>query len=106
MACQSAIKSDPRTTDGWICIVERIEQNGVPRDELTVHVEVRRDAPSRDGLREKLEKRLREDLGVTVPVALAEEGELAKLANLNAEGKPRRLIDRRPGYARNAAPAD
>lgn len=100
MACQSAIKSDPRTTDGWICIVERIDAGGVARDELTVHVEVRRDAASRDGLKEHLERRLREDLGVTVPVTLAEEGELATLANLNAEGKPRRLIDRRPGYAR------
>ena len=106
MACQSAIKSDPRTTDGWICIVERIDQSGVPRDELTVHVEVRRDAKTRDGLKERLELRLREDLGVTVPVALEDEGALAKLANLNAEGKPRRLIDRRPGYARNAARPD
>jgi phenylacetate-CoA ligase len=106
MACQSAIRSDPRTTDGWICIVERIEKGGAPRDELTVHVEVRRDAASRDGLQAHLEKRLREDLGVTVPVALTEEGALGKLANLGGEGKPRRLIDRRPGFARNRADAD
>jgi phenylacetate-CoA ligase len=99
MACLSAIKSEPRTTGEWVCIVERVESGGIPRDEMEVQVEVRRDAASRDGLREKLERRLKDDLGVSVRVSLAEEGSLAELANTGGrEGKARRLIDRRPAY--------
>jgi phenylacetate-CoA ligase len=100
MACVSAIRADARTNDSWICIVERDERDGVRRDTMTVHVEVRADAPSRDGLKERLEARLREDLGVSVPVVLADEGALAALCNVGGEGKPRRLLDRRPGYAK------
>ena len=38
-------------------------------------------------------------LGVAVDVRLVEEGTLAELANSQGrEGKPRRLVDRRPAY--------
>ena len=66
---------------------------------LEVRIEVKREAASREGLHEWLEKRLREDLGVSVAVSLVEQGSLAELANTGGrEGKPRRLVDRRPGY--------
>ena len=94
MACLAAIKSDERTTGEWVCVVEK--QDG--RDEMEVRVEVRRDAPTREGLSEKLEARLREDLGVSVHVTLAEQGSLDALANTGGrEGKARRLVDRRYG---------
>ena len=97
MACLAAVKSDARTTGEWICVVET--KDG--RDEMEVRVEVKRDASSRDGLREKLEARLREDLGVSVQVTLAEQGSLDELANTGGrEGKARRLVDHRPGYAK------
>ena len=97
MACLAAIKSDPRATGEWVCVVEK--KNG--RDEMEVRVEVRRDARSREGLKETLEARLRDDLGVSVAVVLAEQGSLDELANTGGrEGKARRLVDRRPGYAR------
>ena len=96
MACLSAVKSDERTTGEWVCIVERREN----RDEMDVHVEVRRAATDRTGIKEKLERRLREDLGVAVKVVLVEQGSLDELANIGGrEGKARRLIDRRPGYS-------
>ncbi len=99
MACQPAVRSDPRTTGEWVCVVERIEGGGAPRDEMAVHVEVRREAGSRVGLREALERRLKDELGVAVDVRLVEEGTLAELANSQGrEGKPRRLVDRRPAY--------
>src|SRR4051812_2228383 len=95
MACLAAIKSDARTTGEWVCVVEK--KNG--RDEMEVRVEVRRDAASRQGLTEMLEARLRDDLGVSVKVVLAEQGSLDELANTGGrEGKARRLVDRRPGY--------
>jgi phenylacetate-CoA ligase len=93
MACTRAIKSDPRTTDGWICVVEEVSG----RDEMTVQVAVKNGA-SRDGLQEQLEKRLREDLGVSVPVTLVDEGSLDEVANIGGEGKPRRLLEKRPRY--------
>jgi phenylacetate-CoA ligase len=99
MACLRAIKSDARTTGEWVCVVDRVDAGGVPRDEMEIHVEVRRDAPTREGLLELLEKRLKDDLGVGVRVRLADEGSLEELANTGGrEGKARRLVDRRPGY--------
>ena len=95
MACLPAIKSDKRTTGEWICVVDRLERDGVLRDEMTVRVEVLRSAASRDGLGEHLAKRLQSDLGVKVAVELTDEGSLAEAANLGREGKPKRLLDRR-----------
>lgn len=95
MACLPAVKSDPRTTGEWFCVVDRAIKDGVPRDEMVVKVEVRHKAPDRDGLAEVLEKRLHDDLGVKVDVELVDEGALAEIANLGREGKPKRLLDRR-----------
>lgn len=95
MGCLSAVRSDPRTTGEWVCVCERSVVDGVIRDEMDVHVEVRKDATSLDGLKEHLEARLRSDLGLKVGVELVPEGGLAEMANLGREGKPRRLIDRR-----------
>jgi phenylacetate-CoA ligase len=103
MACLPAVRSDPRTTGEWLCVVSRVEAGGAPRDEMEVQVEVRRDAGSRTGLQEALEKRLKDDLGVVVAVRLVEEGALAEAANTKGgEGKARRLLDRRPAFLRGA----
>jgi phenylacetate-CoA ligase len=99
MACLSAVKSDPRTTGEWVCVVERVEGGGSPRDEMKVHVELKRDAGALDGLKDHLEARLKSDLGLGVEVVLAEPGALEKIANMGVgEGKAKRLVDRRPGY--------
>ena len=95
MACLPAINSDTRTTGQWICVVDRHEQSGVLRDEMTVKIEVRRDTSSVEGLNDKLVKRLQADLGVKVVVELVDEGSLAEVANIGREGKARRLLDRR-----------
>jgi phenylacetate-CoA ligase len=97
MACLPAIRSDPRTTGEWVCEVVLGERDGRAREEMTVHVEVRRDAGSREGLAAHLEQRLKTDLGAAVAVALVEEGALQSSAHLG-EGKASRLIDRRPGH--------
>lgn len=95
MACLNAVKSDPRTTGEWVCVADRIEKDGVIRDEMTVLVEVHRAAASTEGLTEALEKRLNADLGMKVSVDLVAEGGLAELANIGREGKAKRLVDRR-----------
>ncbi len=99
MACLPAVRSDPRTTGEWLCEAFTTHSGGVPRDELLVHVEVKNDAGSLDGLRQHLEARLKNDLGVSVAVKLVEQGKLETLAHLG-EGKARRLIERRPAYAK------
>ena len=95
MACLPAVKSDPRTTGEWICVVDRIERDGVLRDEMTVRIEFQRSATGLDGLEARLASRLQSDLGVKVAVEMVEEGSLADVANLGREGKPKRLLDRR-----------
>ena len=95
MACLPAIKSDPRTTGEWICVVDRHQRDGGIRDEMIVRVETLREAGQPEGLAARLEQRLHDDLGVRVAVELVEEGSLAEAANLGREGKARRLLDRR-----------
>ena len=95
MACLPAVRSDPRTSGEWICVVDRSEQNGVIRDDMIVRIEVLRNASDVSGLQSQLEKRLQGDLGVKVAVELVEEGSLAEAANIGREGKTKRLLDRR-----------
>ena len=95
MACLAAIRSDARSTGEWLCVAEKTQENGVLGEKLIVRVEVRKDAGSRDGMVEGLERRLKEDLGIRVALELVEEGELAPLTNFGREGKVRRLLDLR-----------
>ena len=97
MACLRGVRSDPRTTGEWLCETHVTSVGGVPREELRVHVEVRKDVHDRRGLKEKLEGRLKIDLGISVDVHLTEEGALGTDAHLG-EGKVKRLLERRPGY--------
>ena len=99
MACLNAVTSDERTTGEWVCIAETVENRGVRRDEMTVQIEVRSDAGAADGLRERMETLLKGDLGLGVTVELVAQGSLDEIANVGGrEGKPKRLVDRRPGY--------
>lgn len=94
MACLGAVTSDDRTTGEWLCVVERKESGLDIRDEMTVKVEVKEGAADREGLKAKIEDRLRSDLGVKVAVELVPAGSLATYT-YGREGKAKRLIDRR-----------
>ena len=97
MGCLPAVRSDARTTGEWVCEAYDAVVEGRAREELTVHVEVRRDAGPLEGLQARLEARLKNDLGLSVGVKLVEEGKLATVASLG-EGKAKRLIERRQAY--------
>ncbi|HUB95019.1 MAG TPA: hypothetical protein VL993_03830 [Stellaceae bacterium] len=97
MACLPAIRSDPRTTGEWVCEAYLDNTAGIPREVLAIHVEVRKEAGSIEGLRPHLEARLKSDLGLAVEVRLVDEGSLATSGTLG-EGKVSRLIERRPAY--------
>jgi len=62
---------------------------------MTVKVEVRSDAPSWDGLKEHIEKRLHSDLGLKLIVELVPEDALIEWSNRGREGKPKRILDQR-----------
>lgn len=94
-ACLPAIKSDPRTTGEWLCVAERMTRDGVVRDEMTVKIEVIGRAASAPDLQQKLEDRLKSDLGVKIGVELVDEGALQQFSNRGVEGKPIRLLDKR-----------
>ncbi|MBI2466365.1 MAG: hypothetical protein HYV62_00845 [Candidatus Rokubacteria bacterium] len=94
MACLGAVTSDDRTTGEWLCVVERKEGGLDIRDDMTVKVEVKDGAADREGLKARLEDRLRSDLGVKVAVELVPAGSLAAYT-YGREGKAKRLVDRR-----------
>lgn len=100
MGCLPAVRSDPRTTGEWVCEAYDAVVDGRPREEMTVHVEVRRDAGATGDLQARLEARLKNDLGLSVGVKLVEEGGLATVATLG-EGKAKRLIERRAAWLKN-----
>lgn len=101
MACLNAVQSDKRTSGQWLCVVERVGEGRDARDEMTVRIEYQNGATDLEGLKQYLEKRLREDLGARVSVDLTEAGSLAELTNFGREGKVRRLLDKRPGHERH-----
>lgn len=100
MACLPAVRSDARTTGEWVCEAYETVVDGRTREELAVHVEVKNDAGVLGGLKEKLEARLKNDLGLSVEVRLVEQGKLDSAASLG-EGKAKRLIERRPAYLKS-----
>ncbi len=101
MACLNAVQSDARTTGEWICIADAVVKDGLKRDEMTVQIEVRDDAGSAEGLKEKMEDLLKGDLGLGVEIEIVPQGSLDEIANVGGrEGKAKRLIDRRPTYGK------
>ena len=99
MACLPAVKSDTRTTGEWLCEAFETEKDGRAREEMIVHIEVRKDAQNREELETKLQARLKSDLGVSVQVKLVNQGAIQSEGHLG-EGKVGRLLDRRPGIKR------
>src|SRR5258708_29485969 len=70
MACLTAVRSDERSTGEWLCVAERTESGGVIGESLTVRIEVKKNAESREGLVDHMERRLKETPGVRVAVEL------------------------------------
>ena len=99
MACLPAVRSDPRTTGEWLCEAHTVEDGGSPRDEMIVHIEVRKDAGSVAGLQEKLAARLKSTSASRSTSNWSIRGELDTVATLG-EGKAKRLLDRRPAYTK------
>ena len=77
----------------YVCVVEASGPEG--REEMTVFVEVANGAVSKPALEKALAARLKEALGVKLPVKAVETGGLDAMTGLSQSTKIRRLIDKR-----------
>ena len=89
-AIGSLIVADGRTNGEYVCIVETDGE----RDEMRVLVELN-DIAALATVEKELAGRLKEALGVKLPVEAVERGVLAPMTGLDTTSKIKRLIDRR-----------
>lgn len=95
MACLDAVKSDDRSTGEWICVVDTVGEGADARDEMVVKVEYNDESIDKENFKQKMEKKLRNDLGVRVVVEPVPANSLAELTGYGGEKKVRRLLDNR-----------
>jgi phenylacetate-CoA ligase len=92
-AVGALVAEDPRTTGEYVCIVETSGEAG--RDEMVAMVETADAASDKTTLKEDLERRFREALGVKIAAQPVERGALDAYPGLTQTSKIKRLIDRR-----------
>ena len=92
-AVGAAVAEDERTNGEYFCIVDRVGEAGT--DEMTVLVEVRGAGVDRAAVKQDLERRLKEVLGVRVSVEPNEKGALDRYTGTSRTSKVKRLLDRR-----------
>jgi phenylacetate-CoA ligase len=66
------------------------------RDELTVHVVSPRDPAEHDEIREEIERRLQQQLGLKIPAIIVAPGAIDHLTEFETSPKPKRFRDDRP----------
>ena len=93
LACQPAVKGDPRTTGEFICVVSYAGESIGRQEEMVVRVERRTTEVNSAELTEDLRKALYTDLGARVGVEIVDAGALSDVCG--GGDKPRRLLDLR-----------
>lgn len=97
MACLDSVNSDSRSTGEWICVVERVGKGLDVRDEMSIKIEYKEESIDKADFKQKMEARLKSDLGVRLTVEPVAAGSLASLTGASeSEGKAKRLLDKRP----------
>jgi phenylacetate-CoA ligase len=66
------------------------------RDELVVHVVSPRDPSEHEGIREEIERRLNQQLGLKIGAVVVSPGEIDHLTEFHTSPKPKRFKDERP----------
>jgi phenylacetate-CoA ligase len=95
MACQPAVREDPRLTGEFICVAFTEGEGLSARTEMAVRVERRSPEIDKAAIVSDLQARLHKDLSVKVKVEVYEKEELAPLIQIGSTGKTRRLLDLR-----------
>jgi phenylacetate-CoA ligase len=93
LACQSAIKKDPRTSGEYICVVLYKGESINRQEEMVVRVERRSTDVDSQALADDLRKALYNDLGARVDVEIVDYGALADVCGIGE--KQKRLLDLR-----------
>jgi phenylacetate-CoA ligase len=92
-AIGAAVAEDRRTNGEFFCFVDRVGEAGV--DRMEVQIEMIDATANRDALRDDLERRLKEVLGVKVTVTPVARGELDRHTGTSQTSKIKRILDRR-----------
>ena len=93
MLFRSAVVEDARTNGEFFCFVDRVGEAGI--DQMEVRVEVPSPDTDRAVVREDLERRMKEVLGVKVTVTAVGKGELDAFTGTSQTSKIKRVMDRR-----------
>lgn len=88
-----AVAADTRTNGEFFCIIERVGESG--REELTVMAEVRDMAAHSSAVKEDLERRLKEVIGLRTTVVPVGVKELDPHTGTSQTSKVKRLLDKR-----------
>ena len=97
-ACQDAVHAEPRATGEYLCVVDAVHSDdGIYlSEEMSVRVEYADASVDLEDFREKLENRLKSDLGVRVSVEPVPPHSLVESTSVDgSEIKKRRVLDRR-----------
>jgi phenylacetate-CoA ligase len=92
-AIGAAVAEDSRTNGEFFCFVDRVGEAAVER--MEVRVEVTDATADREAVREDLERRMKEVLGVKVVVTPVGKGELDAYTGTSQTSKIKRVLDRR-----------
>jgi phenylacetate-CoA ligase len=92
-AVGALVAEDARCTGEYFCVVERVGAAGT--EEMTVMVELKDASTASDALRDDLDRRFKEGLGVKCKVVSVGRGGLDSYTGVSQNSKIKRVLDRR-----------
>ena len=92
-AVGALVSEDARCTGEYFCVVERVGAAGA--EEMTVMVELKDASTASDAVRDDLDRRFKEGLGVKCKVVSVGRGGLDSYTGVSQNSKIKRVLDRR-----------
>jgi len=92
-AVGALVSEDARCTGEYFCVVERVGAAGA--EEMTVMVELKDASTASDAVRDDLDRRFKEGLGVKCKVVSVSRGGLDSYTGVSQNSKIKRVLDRR-----------
>ena len=92
-AVGALVSEDARCTGEYFCVVERVGAAGT--EEMTVMVELKDASTASDAVRDDLDRRFKEGLGVKCKVVSVGRGGLDSYTGVSQNSKIKRVLDRR-----------
>jgi len=92
-AVGALVAEDARCTGEYFCVVERVGAAGA--EEMTVMVELKDASTASDAVRDDLDRRFKEGLGVKCKVVSVSRGGLDSYTGVSQNSKIKRVLDRR-----------